>query len=33
MADNVTILIAVTHEDFDLRYFIERNYDFPALVG
>jgi len=33
MAENVTILIVVTHEDFDLRYFIERNYDFPALVG
>ncbi|MCX7028514.1 MAG: ATP-binding cassette domain-containing protein [Spirochaetes bacterium] len=33
MAENATILIVVTHEDFDLRYFIERNYDFPALVG
>jgi peptide/nickel transport system ATP-binding protein len=33
MAENATILIVVTHEDFDLRYFVERNYDFPALVG
>ncbi len=33
MAENDTILIVVTHEDFDLRYFVERNYDFPELVG
>ena len=33
MAENATILIVVTHEDFDLRYFVERNYDFPELVG
>ncbi len=33
LAENSTILIVVTHEDFDLRYFVERNYDFPVLVG
>jgi peptide/nickel transport system ATP-binding protein len=33
MAENATILIVVTHEDFDLRYFVEQNHDFPALVG
>ncbi len=33
MAENATILIVVTHEDFDLRYFVERSYDFPELVG
>ena len=33
LAENATILVAVTHEDFDLRYFIERNHDFPELVG
>ncbi|MBO4404370.1 MAG: ATP-binding cassette domain-containing protein [Treponema sp.] len=30
---HATILIVVTHEDFDLRYFIEKNYDFPELIG
>jgi len=33
MAENATILLVVTHEDFALRYFVERSYDFPALVG
>jgi peptide/nickel transport system ATP-binding protein len=33
MAENATILIVVTHEDFDLRYFVEQNHDFPDLVG
>jgi ABC-type multidrug transport system ATPase subunit len=33
MAENATILIVVTHEDFDLRYFVERNFDFPELTG
>ncbi len=28
-----TILIVVTHEDFDLRYFVDINYDFPELVS
>ena len=30
---HATILIVVTHEDFDLRYFVEHSYDFPELVG
>jgi len=33
MAENATILLVVTHEDFDLRYFVEKSYDFPELVG
>jgi peptide/nickel transport system ATP-binding protein len=33
LAENATILVVVTHEDFDLRYFVERSYDFPELVG
>lgn len=33
MAKNETILIVVTHEDFDLRYFVEQSYDFPELVS
>jgi ABC-type multidrug transport system ATPase subunit len=33
LAENAAILVVVTHEDFDLRYFIERNHDFPELVG
>ena len=32
MARNATILIVVTHEDFDLRYFVERSHDFPELT-
>ncbi len=33
MAENATITLVVTHEDFDLRYFVERSHDFPELVG
>jgi ABC-type multidrug transport system ATPase subunit len=33
MAQNATILLVVTHEDFDLRYFVEKSYDFPELAG
>jgi ABC-type multidrug transport system ATPase subunit len=33
LASHATILVVVTHEDFDLRYFIEKNFDFPELVG
>ena len=33
LAEHATILVVVTHEDFDLRYFIEKNFDFPELVG
>jgi peptide/nickel transport system ATP-binding protein len=33
MAENETILIVVTHEDFDLKYFVEKNYDFPELIS
>ncbi|WP_191013850.1 ATP-binding cassette domain-containing protein [Treponema zioleckii] len=32
LAEHATILVVVTHEDFDLRYFVEKNYDFPTLV-
>jgi peptide/nickel transport system ATP-binding protein len=33
MAENETILIVVTHEDYDLKYFVEKNYDFLSLVS
>jgi ABC-type nitrate/sulfonate/bicarbonate transport system ATPase subunit len=33
MAENRTILILVTHEDYDLLYFVEKGYEFPDLVG
>jgi ABC-type nitrate/sulfonate/bicarbonate transport system ATPase subunit len=33
LAENATVLIVVTHEDYDLRYFVESNYDFTTLVG
>ncbi len=33
LAEHATILVIVTHEDFDLQYFVEKNYDFPELVG
>lgn len=33
LAEHATILVIVTHEDFDLRYFVEKNFDFPELVG
>ena len=32
MAENATVLLVVTHEEFDLRYFAEKSYDFPELV-
>lgn len=28
LAEHATILVVVTHEDFDLRYFVEKNFDF-----
>lgn len=28
-----TVLLIVTHEDFDLKYFVDVNCDFPELVG
>jgi len=33
LSEHATILVVVTHEDFDLRYFVEKNFDFPELVG
>jgi len=33
LAVHATILVVVTHEDFDLRYFVEKSFDFPELVG
>ena len=33
LAEHATILVIVTHEDFDLRYFVEKSFDFPELVG
>ncbi len=33
MAENAIILLVVTHEDFDLRWFVEKSYDFPELVS
>ena len=33
MAENDTILIVVTHEDFDLKYFVETGIDFLSLSG
>jgi ABC-type multidrug transport system ATPase subunit len=33
MARNATILLVVTHEDFDLRWFVEKSFDFPELVA
>ena len=33
LAEHATILVVVTHEDFDLRYFVEQSFDFPELVG
>ncbi|HRY55190.1 MAG TPA: ATP-binding cassette domain-containing protein, partial [Spirochaetia bacterium] len=32
LAESKAILIVVTHEDFDLKYFIQTDYDFPSLV-
>lgn len=33
MHNHPTILILVTHEDFDLRYFVEENFDFLELLN
>lgn len=33
LATHETILIVVTHEDFDLRYFVDVNHDFPDIVA
>jgi ABC-type lipoprotein export system ATPase subunit len=33
LAESRAILIVVTHEDFDLKYFIQTDYDFPSLVA
>lgn len=33
MSQHATIVIVVTHEDFDLRYFVEQSHDFPELVA
>ncbi len=33
LAEHATILVVVTHEDFDLQYFVEKSFDFPELVG
>lgn len=32
LAENETVVIAVTHEDYDLKYFIEENYDFLTIA-
>lgn len=32
LATHDTILIVVTHEDFDLKFFVDVNHDFPELV-
>lgn len=33
LAESNAILIVVTHEDFDLKYFIQTDYDFPSMVA
>jgi len=33
LAESNAILIVVTHEDFDLKYFIQTDYDFPSIVA
>lgn len=33
LAESAAILIVVTHEDFDLKYFIQTDYDFPSIVA
>jgi ABC-type multidrug transport system ATPase subunit len=33
LAESRAILIVVTHEDFDLKYFVQTDYDFPSLVA
>jgi ABC-type lipoprotein export system ATPase subunit len=32
LKQKAAILIVVTHEDFDLQYFIQTDYDFLSLV-
>jgi len=32
LAENETVVIAVTHEDYDLKYFIEENHDFLTIA-
>jgi hypothetical protein len=32
LGGNEAILIVVTHEDFDLKYFVETNYHFMSLA-
>ncbi len=32
LAENQTIVLVVTHEDFDLKYFIEEDFDFLSLA-
>jgi hypothetical protein len=32
LKEKAAILIVVTHEDFDLQYFIQTDYDFLSLV-
>ncbi|MFA6507675.1 MAG: ATP-binding cassette domain-containing protein [Treponemataceae bacterium] len=33
LAESNAILIVVTHEDFDLKYFIQTDYDFPSIIA
>ncbi|MEM5947937.1 ATP-binding cassette domain-containing protein [Spirochaetia bacterium 38H-sp] len=33
ITQNETIIIVVTHEDFDLRYFVETSFDFPDIIS
>ena len=33
MTKHTIILLVVTHEDYDLRYFVEKSYDFPELTA
>lgn len=33
LEESKAILIVVTHEDFDLKYFIQTDYDFPSMVA
>ncbi len=33
MAQNETVLIVVTHEDYDLKYFVETSFDFLSIVA
>lgn len=32
IAETATVIIVVTHEEFDLKYFIDTNYDFLSMV-